>query len=152
MGEYRRVTHECTLDSMRPALAAAIRAYVEKHDLADVAAVALMCCETVSTRQKKRLFGSRTEVMLMGILLTPQWLIWAVGKEDEAPGVLATRLRDIRVEDYEKTTLYEMMADTGVNINGLLTGKGVGSAFIGLGAEPAAQRFRKMLKEAVAQA
>ena len=34
----------------------------------------------------------------------------------------------------------------------LHSGDGVGSAFIGLGAEPAAQKFRKMLKEAVAQA
>jgi hypothetical protein len=152
MGEYHRVTRGCTLDGMRPALADAIRAYIEKRELRDVAAAALMCCETISTKQKKRLFGRKTEVMLLGALLTPQWLIWAVGKESEDPGVLAARLRDIHVQDYETTTFHKMIPDTGIHIDGLRTGKDVGSAFIGLGTEPAAQQFRDALKEAIAQA
>ena len=153
MGEYHRITRECTLDSMHPVLATAILAYIEKHNLADVAAEVLMCCETVSTKQKKRLFSRKPEVVLLGALLTPQWLIWAVGKEDEAPGVLAARLRDVQVQDYEETTLYKMIADTGIQITGLRPGDpGVGSAFIGLGAEPAAQEFRQVLKKALTQA
>jgi hypothetical protein len=152
MGEYHRITRECTLDALRPALADAIRAYLEKRDLVDVAAAALMCCETVSTKQKKRLFGKKTEVMLLGVLLTPQWLVWAVGKEGETPGVLAARLRDIHVQDYETTTFHKMIPDTGIHIDGLRTSEGEGSAFIGLGIEPEAQKFRDALKEAVAQA
>lgn len=36
MGEYLRTTRECSLDSMRPELAAAIRDRIEKYDLKDI--------------------------------------------------------------------------------------------------------------------
>ncbi len=152
MGEYLRTTRECTLDSMRPVLAAAIRAYIEKYQLEGIEASALMCCETISTKQKKKLFSRKKEVVLLGIILTPKWLIWAAGKEGEHPGVLSARLNTIRVEEYEKSSMYKMMQDTGVNILGLQTGDGFGSAFIGLGPEPAAQLFRDVLQKAVAGA
>lgn len=153
MGDYHRFTRECTLESMRPKLATAIRARIEKYDLKDPDASALICCETTSTKQKKGLFSRKTEVVLTGIILTPQWLIWAAGKENEAPGVLSTRLHDIRVEDYETSNMYKMIQDTGLNIFGLRTGtEGAASTFIGLGPEPVAQRFRDLLKEAIAQA
>ncbi len=151
MGEYLRVTRECTLDSMHPVLAAAIRAYVEKYELEDVEASALICCETTSTKQKKKLFSRKTEVVLTGIILGPKRLIWATGKENDSPGVLMVRLSDARVEDYEKSSMYKMIQDTGVNIFGLPTADGFGSAFIGLGPEPVAQRFRDVLKEAIAK-
>ena len=153
MGDYLRFTRKCTLESMRPVLAAAIRARIEKYDLKDVDASALICCETVATKQKRGLFGRKTEVVLTGIILTPQWLIWAAGKENEVPGVLSARLRDIRVEDYETSNMYKMIQDTGLNVFGLRTGAGgLGSTFIGLGPEPVAQRFRDLLKEAIAEA
>jgi len=150
MGEYHRITRECTLDSMRPELAAAIRNHIEKYGLEGVETSVLMCCETVSTKQKKSLFSRKTEVVLLGAFLTSKWLIWAVGKENEVPGVLSTRLDDIRVEDYEDTQMYKMIQDTGVNVLGLRVEEGsAGSAFIGLGPEPASQKFREMLKEAI---
>jgi len=76
MGEYIRTTRECSLDSMRPELAATIRDRIEKYDINDIEASALFCCETISTNQKKRLFGRKTEVVQTGIILTPLWLIW----------------------------------------------------------------------------
>ncbi len=151
MGEYLRVTRECTLDSMHPALSAAIRAYIEKYELEDVEPSALMCCETTSTKQKKKLFSRKTKVVLTGIILTPKRLIWATGEENKNLGVLMVRLSDARVEDYEKSSMYKMMQDTGVSIFGLHTSDGFGSAFIGLGPEPVAQKFRDMLKEAIAK-
>jgi hypothetical protein len=67
--------------------------------------------------------------------------------------VLAAKLGDIRVQDYEKSDMYRMIQDTGLHISGLHTGTvGLGSAFIPLGSEPAAQRFRDLLKEAKAKA
>ena len=88
-----------------------------------------------------------------GIILTPRWLIWATGKENEFPGVLAAKLGDLRVQDYEKSDMYRMIQDSGINISGLHTGTAdLGSAFIPLGSEPAAQRFRDLLKEAIAEA
>jgi hypothetical protein len=112
-----------------------------------------MCCETISTGQKKGLLRRKTEeVILTGVMITPQWLIWASGKENEAPGVLSARLHDIQVQDYEKSDMYKMIQDTGLNVSGLPTKDGLGSAFIGLGPEPAAQRFRAVLKDAPAKA
>lgn len=149
MGDYLRTTRECTLDSLDPVLATAVRAHIEKYELDNAAESVLMCCETTSTRQKKGLFGGKTEVILTGIVLTPQWLIWATGKTNEIPGVLSARLREIRVQDYVQSDLYKLVQDSGLNISGLRTDAGnAGTAFIGLGPEPAAQKLRLALKEA----
>ena len=147
MGDYHRVTRECTLDSMQPVLTAAFKSYIEKYELEDAVALPLICCETISTKQQNKLFGKKTEVELAGIILTSQWLFWAGGKENEALGVLSARLHDLRVEDYEKSSMYKMIQDTGLNVFGFQTANDLGSIFIGLGSEPAAQKFRDMLKE-----
>ena len=152
MGDYLRATRECTLRTLNPLLATTIRAHIEKCELEDIETSTLMCCETTATKQKKRLFGGKKEVIVTGVILTPQWLIWASEKENKNLGVLSARLRDIRVQDYEKTSMFEMMQDTGLNISGLRTDTGPGSTFIGLGPEPAAQKFRAMLKEAISEA
>ena len=151
MGEYQRVTKECTLESMRPELAKAIQAHIERYELEGVVENILICCETISTKEKKSLFGRKTEVEMGGVILTPKWLIWAGGKENEKAGALSARLQELRVEDYEKTKMYQMIEDTGVNVDGFRTGQETssGSVFIGLGREPVAKRFREMLKEAI---
>ena len=151
VGDYLRTTRECTLDGLNPVLVTAVRTHIEKYELNDTVASALMCCETTSTRQKKGLFGGKTEVILTGIILTPQWLIWATGKTNEVPGVLSARLSEIQVQNYEQSPMYKMVQDSGLNISGLRTSEGgTGTAFIGLGPEPAAQKFRSILKEAMA--
>ena len=150
MGDYLRATRECTLGSLNPTLAASIRAHIEKYELGDVEASALICCETTSTKQKKGLFGRKAEVFLTGMILTSQWLIWGSGKENETLGVHSARLRDVQVQDYEKSSMYKLVQDTGLNISGLRTDAvDIGSIFIGLGPEPAAQKFRAMLKEEI---
>ncbi len=152
MGEYLHTTRESTLDNMRPALAAAIRTRIEQHELGEVETSALMCCETISTKQKKGLFGGKAEVLLVGLLLTPQWLIWAAGKETEAPVARSARLRDLQVQDYEKSEMYKLVPDTGIEVSGLRTDTPeTGSIFIGLGPEPAAQKLRALLKQAIAK-
>jgi hypothetical protein len=151
MGDYLRTTRECTLDDLQPLLVAAIRGHIEKYELGDVEESALMCCETTSTKKKKGLFGGKAEVILTGVVITPQWLIWAGGKENEKAGVLSARLQNLRVEDYEKANMYKMIPDTGLSVFGFQTANDLGSVFIGLGSEPAAQKFRDMLKEAILQ-
>ena len=153
MGEYQRVTKECTLESMRPELAKAIQAHIERYELEGVVENILICCETISTKEKKGLFGRKAETVLGGVILTPKWLISAGRKENEKAGALSARSQELRVEDYEKTKMYQMIEDTGVNVDGFRTGQetGSGSVFIGLGTEPAAKRFREMLKQAMAE-
>ena len=153
MGEYVRVTRECAADTMHPTLATAIQDHIARYELGDVTADALLWCETTSTKKRRGLLGGKPEVILTGVLLTSQWLIWATGKENERPGVLSAKLRDIKVQDYENTGMYQMIQDCGLNITGLRTGTaGQGTAFIGLGPEPVAQRLRDLIKQAVANA
>ncbi len=149
MGDYARATRECTLDSLHPPLAAAIRSHIERYELGELEAQVLMCCETTSTKKKKGLFRRKAEVTLAAIIFTPKWLVWAAGKQGEVPGALAARLHDIRMQDYEKSEMYKLMQDTGLNIFGLRSGEGPGSVFFGLGPEPAAQKFRDMLRDAL---
>jgi hypothetical protein len=152
MSEYIRATRACGLDGLEPQMAAAIRAHIQKHELGGIPDATLMCIETTATRQKKGLLRRKTEVILAGVLLTPQWLIWAVGEAGDVPAVLSARLRDIRVQDYERSEMYTLVQDSGLNILGLRTDTAAGTAFIGLGPEPAAQRFRTALKEAIEKA
>jgi hypothetical protein len=153
MGDYLRTTRESTLNNLNPAVLATIRTHIEKYELGDIDTSTIICCETTSTKQKKGLFGGKAEIILTGVILTSQWLIWATGKEHESPSVLSARLRDIQVQDYEKSEMYKLMQDTGLNISGLRTDAvDLGSTFIGLGSEPAAQKFRTLLKETLAKA
>ena len=151
MGDYQRSTRACTPETLTPALADAIRAHVEQYQLGELGAPGVACWETVSTKKKKGLFGGKPEVILTGIVLAPPMLIWAAGKENTRPAVLSARLQDLQVQDYEKSSYYKLVEDTGLNINGLRTASAeAGSAVIGLGPEPAAQELRAALGEAVA--
>ncbi len=153
MGDFLRTTRESMINNLNPVLVATIRAHIEKYELGDIDSSALICCETTSTKQKKGLFGGKAEIILTDVILTPQWLIWATSKDNESPSVLSARLCDIQVQDYEKSEMYKLMQDTGLNISGLRTDAvDLGSVFIGLGSEPAAQRFRILLKETLAKA
>jgi hypothetical protein len=151
MGQYKRVTRECTIASLRPELADAIQAHVERYELESALESMLICCETISTKETKKLFGKKTEIEISGVILTPKWLIWAAGKENEKAGVLSARVDTLRVEDYEQTKMYQIIQDTGLNVFGFPSGheSGMGSIFIGLGSQPAAGKFREILKEGI---
>jgi hypothetical protein len=152
MGDYQRTTRACTLDTLPTATAAALRAHAAQHQLGDLDAPGTACWETVSTKKKKGLFGA-PEVIVTGIVLAPPMLLWAAGKAGEKPGVLSARLSTVQVQDYERSPMHKLVADTGLNINGLLTDTPhAGSAFIGLGPEPAAQQLRAALAEAAGKA
>lgn len=85
MSDYQRTTRECNLDSLSPALATAVRHYSTTHARNIALDDPLFCGETTATRQKKGLFGRKTEISLTGIVLAPPWLIWAVSQENEPP-------------------------------------------------------------------
>ncbi len=151
MGDYLRSTRLCSFPQLTPALTTALRAHAEQQQLGDLAA-ARLCCETISRKPKKGLFG-KEEVITTDVVLTPQWLVWAAGQPGQAPAVLSARLGTITVQDYEKSPLYKLAPDTGVNVSGLLTdGVNPGTAFIGFGPEPAAAEFRAALIAAIAAA
>jgi hypothetical protein len=153
MGDYIRTTRAGPLDTLAPALAAALRAHAAEYQLGDLSGPGVMCWETTSTKKKKGLFARQPEVILTGIVLAPPMLLWAAGQAGEKPAVLSARLRDVQVQDYEQSSMHKLVADTGLNINGLRTDTpSAGTAFIGLGPEPAAQQFRAALADAAAKA
>jgi hypothetical protein len=153
MSDYIRATREATLDSLRPELTSALRSHLEKHEFGEFEPQVLICIETISTKKKKGLFGGKPEVILTGALVTPTWLVWAAGREGERLGMTAAKLREIQIQDYEKSDFYKLIPDSGLNISGLRTDSPeTGGSFIGLGPEPAGQKFREVLREALAKA
>lgn len=151
MGDYKRTTRECTLDSMRPDLSAAIRAHVEKHTLGDILSAPVMCIETTSEKIKKGLFGGG-ETVYTGAVLTasPGWLVWASGGTKAPMGVLSARLNQMRVEDYAKSDFAKMIQDTGIFVHALFTDASeAGSTFIGLEENTAGKKFKEAVIAAV---
>jgi len=153
MSEYTRTTRKCSFDALDPDLAAAIAAHLERYDIDDALPSVTACFETTSTQRKRKLFGTRIETSQTAVVVTPRWLIWAARTGAGEIGVLSARLADIRIMDYEASPEYRLMPDSGVDVHGRFTNAiEVGSAFIGLGPEGAAGRFRNMVREAIGQA
>ena len=147
MGDFLRQTRETSLNKLKLQIAAAIRSHVAQYHLGDIETTTLMCCETISTKQKKGLFG-KAMVIETAVLLTPHWLIWATAKGNQTPFVLSAKLSNIQIQDYETSKTQKLIPDSGLIISGLRTDAvDLGSIFIGFGSEPAAQKFRRLLME-----
>jgi len=86
-------------------------------------------------------------------VLTKRWLFEIRAADNEMPYARSLRLADVVVEDYEKSSFYKMIPDTGVNITGQATGATEsGTSFIGLGKDAAGERFKETLIRAVQEA
>ena len=149
MGDYTRTTRECTLDSMRPEIASAIRAHVEKYNLGDILSKPVMCIETTSEKIKKGLFGKGGTIHT-GALLTSGWLVWASGADSASIGVLSARLGQVTVQDYAQSSFAKMIPDSGLNISGLFTDASEAAlTFIGLEENAAGKKFKEAVIAAV---
>lgn len=145
MGDYKRTTRECTLDTMRPELSAALRAHVEKYNLGDVLSQVAVCVETTSEKIKKGLFGGG-ETIYTAAVLTKDWLVWANCGTKVTPHAMSARLNQITVQDYATSSFAKLIPDTGVNVNGLTTDSSeAGTTFIGLEENAAGIKFRDAL-------
>jgi hypothetical protein len=145
MGDYKRTTRECTLDSLRPELRDALRAHVGKYNLGDVFSNVTLCVETTSEKIKKGLFGGG-ETIYTAAIVTKDWLVWANSGTNVKPHAMSARLSQITVQDYATSSFAKLIADTGVNVNGLKTDTPeVGTTFIGLEENAAGRKFREAL-------
>jgi hypothetical protein len=147
-----RKTRACTLDTLDEALKDAIRAHAVKYRLDDVESHILMCCETLSFRNKKGLFGG-IRTTLSAVYVTPKWLVWAdsSGRNNVVAGT--AQLSQIDVRDYQDTAQYAITPAQGLNITGRYTDKNkTGITFIVLEAEADGQKFRQVLNEALRNA
>ena len=153
MNAYTRSTHECTFMALRPELVAAIREHIEKYKLGDVESSLLICCETTSTTQKTGLFTNSSEATITGMLVTSQLLVWTNGRKKGKPTVRSALLRNIDVQDFENTAMYQIKPDSGMNITGRYTDvTKQGQAFLALGTDPAGEKFRQVLQHAIQKA
>ncbi len=151
MSRYKRVTRECTLEQLRPALLDAIRRHLRGRGLADEEAQIVMCCETVSERQSATglgaLMGSDPdEVYYTGALFTPKWLVWVRSGEKTGTAVVSAQLKEIRVRPFASV----LVNDTGLEVMGYVGDSGAQvRGYIGLGPESAARKFCEAVKKAV---
>jgi hypothetical protein len=153
MREYQRTTRECSFNDFRPEIRSAIRNYAEKYELGNVEADALMCAETVSEKVRQgffgKLFGGANYAQNVSMLVTPERLLWCTLDSRNNAVVLSARLSEIEITDFDSS----LAEDSGLDVFGFINQSPERvQAFIGLGAEAAAQKFRETVKEAAARA
>lgn len=152
---WARETRACPTIDLRSDLLAALRAYIEQHELEGAEADALVCFETTSKRTKKptlmgRMAGAGNKQLTQAVIVTPTRLIWAQAADGEAAFARSELLVKLDVTDYEKSPAFGVMADHGVEVQGIIAGQGqAGTVFFGLGEGPDADRARHVLKAAV---
>ena len=152
MSDYHRFTRECSFGQLRPELARAIREHAQNHgEMGNVEVEVLMCCETTS--EKKRvgalaaLLGDNPDTVLYtGMVVTPQWLIWARYGDKSDMGVSAAKLQDVQVKVYASL----LVKDTGIEVSGYVgDSKSKVQGYIGMGPEPATQKFCEQVQKAI---
>jgi hypothetical protein len=155
VSDWQRETRVCSSIAVQPDLLAAIRAYIEEHELAGLEAQALICFETVSRRTKKpslteRMAGAGHKALAQAVIVTPTRLLWAQRAGDNEAFATSELLAKLEVSDYEKSPEYGLIADHGVKVAGIVSGEGrVGELFFGMGEGPDADKARAVLKAAV---
>jgi hypothetical protein len=148
MREYKRTTHECSFNEFPPEIIAGIRKYAEKNELGETEAKVLMCAETSSEKIKQgffsKFFGGNFAVKTC-VVITPERILWATLNNKNETAVLAARLSEVEIKDFSSN----LIEDTGLEIFGFVGGFAERmTVFIGLGEEEAAQKLRRVLKEA----
>jgi hypothetical protein len=151
MSDYYRTTRECSVRQLHPELRQAIRNYFQEHNLGDLDAETISCCETISEKKVTgRLISwlndNSDTTIHTGILLTSQWLIWARRGDKSGTILAAADLKYISVGVHTSV----LTKDYGLEVYGDLVGsKGPMRGYIGMGSEIAAQKFCDEVKQAV---
>lgn len=152
MSDWKRSTQAISFEQMPIALKAEIQKHVERYQLGDILSEALMCIQTVSEKAKKGILGSR-EMVYLGAVVTPRWLIWAVEGTKSSAAVLSALLADVVVQDYANTPFAKMISDSGIEVSGKFTDAVENaSAFIGLEDNAVGKKFKETVIEAVQNA
>jgi hypothetical protein len=154
MDQYLNSTHECTPEEIDQTLIQSIRAHLVTYGIEDILTKEpTLCIETTAQIVKQGLFAGKPTVTLHADILTDHWLVTASLPEGKTPGVISARYSDITAQDYENTAEYKLIPNCGLDVFGIHANseQGAGSIFIPLGPEPAAQKFRIILKDLIAR-
>lgn len=154
MGDYNRSTKEISFESISPDVMQAVNKYIETHTLGDILKGVKLCIISNNEKIKKGLFsGPGAKSLVQVAVLTDRWLILADRVDQNAIYIKSMQLRDITVEDYEKSSFYKMIPDTGMNVTGIFTDASEkGTIFLPLGKDAAGEKFKEALIEAAQDA
>ena len=148
MSDWKRSTKEIPFESLPSQMVAAINQHIEGHNLGLILANILMCIQTDSEKGKRGLFG-KAEMVHMGSVVTPRWLVWAIHGTNMQTAVLSAQLINITVQDYAQTPFAKMIPDSGIEVSGMFTDASESaSAFIGLEENAAGNKFRETVIKA----
>lgn len=153
MSDYLRSTRECTFEQLRPEIQRSLEAYFQAKELGEIAAETVLCCETVSEAKEPgwlaKLFGEKLESPIyVATLLTASFLVWARSGPQTGVNVTVAELRFIRLKAF--SSLFN--PDTGLEVSGLVgDSKRYLTGYIGLGPEPAAEKFVEAARQAIAK-
>lgn len=147
MGDYNRSTKEIPFEQISPDVMQTMNKYIELHSLGDILANVSLCIVSASEKLKKGLFsGAGPKLLVETVILTDRWLILADRVDQNAIFIKSMQLRDIVVEDYEKSLFYARIPDTGMNITGRFTDASEqGAIFLPLGKDAAGEKFKEAL-------
>ncbi|MBN2004240.1 MAG: hypothetical protein JXA21_12875 [Anaerolineae bacterium] len=151
MSIYNRTTRECLPSQWPPESYQAIQNYFQEQQLGNPETEFVACCETISSKGNTNwllswLNGELDATVHTGILLTSERLIWVRNADSSGVVLTAANLKEIRIGTYAP----QFTRDTGLEIIGYVQGsKGRIRGYIGMGPEPAAQKFRDEVKEAI---
>ena len=153
MSDYDRTTRECPVSQLDPEVLRAFRNYFQEHQLGDLEAETLRCCETLSRKRSlgglaSWLNASVDTTVHTGIVLTSQWLIWARRGDKSGTVLAAANLNHISVREYSSI----FSSDSGLEIVGYMEGsKAAMRGYIGMGTELATQKFCEEVQQAIAR-
>ena len=151
MSEYNRTTRECSVNQLHPEVFNALKTYFHEKNLGDVEAEAVLCCETLSTKKGtgglfSLLSPSADATIHTGIVLTSEWLIWVRNGDTSGTLLSVANLNHIIVNTYKSM----FVNDTGLEIIGYIgDSKLVAKGYVGMGPEPATQKFCDEVKQAI---
>ena len=151
MSDYNRTTRECPVNELHPELLRAIQSYFQEHQLGDLEAETLLCCETISEKKPSNrlvswLKDERDTTIHTGMILTSQRLIWVRKGDQSDTRLTAADLKDIQARVY--TSIFTK--DSGLEIFGYIgDSNGNVRGYIGMGAEAAAQNFCEEVRKAI---
>lgn len=155
MGDYNRSTKEIAFGEIPANVIKSIETYIEKHTLGNILTNPVICIVSTSEKIKKGLFGGGPgpKLLIQTAILTDRWLVLADNVDQNALYIKSMQLREITVEDYEKSSFYKMIPDTGLNVNGQFTDAiEIGTIFLPLGKDDAGEKFKSVLIESVQKA
>jgi hypothetical protein len=138
VSDWQRSTEESSYGDLPPDVQASISVYAERHALGDVGADATFCAVTASER--KKLFGKRRQTT--SILVTTALLVWTLSEEADVT-TIGVKRSEVEVSEFYS----DLVEDTGLEVFGFVPigASERGTAFIGLGPEPASRRLREAL-------